>query len=132
MDAATTAAWEAAKSAVREAADIVEIIGEQVALKRAGANFTGLCPFHAEKTPSFSVSPQKGFFYCFGCGAKGDVFDFVMRARHMDFAEALKWLAERYRISLPERRMGEAERAALKLKEDLFAVYEAATALYEA
>lgn len=131
MDAVATAAWEAAKSAVREAADIVEIIGEQVALKRAGTNFTGLCPFHAEKTPSFSVSPQKGFYYCFGCGAKGDVFDYVMRTHHMDFPEALKWLAERYRISLPERRMGEAERAALKLKEDLFAVYEAATALYE-
>ena len=104
-------AQEAAKNAVREAADIVEIIGERVALKRAGARYLGLCPFHSEKTPSFAVNPQDQFFYCFGCGAKGDVFSFVMQYERVDFPEALKRLAERYQIVLPERDLSEAEKA---------------------
>ena len=87
---------------VRARADIVEIIGAQVRLKRAGRNFVGLCPFHNEKTPSFSVNAERGFFHCFGCGAGGTVFDFVMRVEGLTFLETLQSLARRYGIALPE------------------------------
>jgi DNA primase len=87
---------------VRARADIVEIVGAQVRLKRAGRNFVGLCPFHNEKTPSFSVNAERGFFHCFGCGAGGTVFDFIMRVEGLTFLEALQSLARRYGIVLPE------------------------------
>jgi DNA primase len=87
---------------VRARADIVEIVGAQVRLKRTGRNLVGLCPFHNEKTPSFSVNAERGFFHCFGCGAGGTVFDFVMRLEALTFAEALQSLARRYGITLPE------------------------------
>ena len=103
------AARDAIKDAVREAADIVEVIGEHVALRRSGARYMGLCPFHGEKTPSFSVNPQEQLFYCFGCGARGDVFSFVMQHEHVDFPEALKMLAARYHITLPDRQLSDAE-----------------------
>lgn len=125
------AARDAVKDAVREAADIVEVIGEHVALRRSGARYMGLCPFHGEKTPSFSVNPQEQLFYCFGCGARGDVFSFVMQHEHVDFPEALKMLAARYHITLPDRQLSDAERARLKERDRLYAVYEAATRCYE-
>jgi DNA primase len=87
---------------VRARADIVEIVGAQVRLKRAGRNFVGLCPFHNEKTPSFSVNAERGFFHCFGCGAGGTVFDFVMKVEGLTFFEALQSLARRYGIVLPD------------------------------
>src|SRR5579864_7306013 len=88
---------------IRTRADIVEVIGAHVRLKRAGRNFVGLCPFHNEKTPSFSVSLERGFFHCFGCGAGGTVFDFIIRIEGLTFPEALQSLAKRYGIALPER-----------------------------
>src|SRR5579871_6927926 len=88
---------------VRTRADIVEIIGAQVRLRRAGRNLVGLCPFHNEKTPSFSVNAERGFFHCFGCGAGGSVFDFVMRTEGLSFPEAIESLARRYGVALPER-----------------------------
>jgi DNA primase len=88
---------------VRTRADIVEVIGTQVRLRRAGRNFVGLCPFHDEKTPSFSVNAERGFFHCFGCGAGGTVYDFVMRVEGLTFPEALQSLARRYGIALPPR-----------------------------
>jgi len=91
---------------VRARADIVEIVGAHVRLKRAGRNFVGLCPFHNEKTPSFTVNAERGFFHCFGCGAGGTAFDFVMRMEGLTFPEALQSLARRYGISLPERGEG--------------------------
>ncbi len=124
-------AQEAAKATVKEAADIVEVIGEHVALKKTGTRYTGLCPFHGEKTPSFSVNPQGQFYYCFGCGASGDVFSFVMQFHHFDFPEALKQLAAKYRIELSERQLSEAEQARLRLREQLYAVHEAAAQCYE-
>jgi len=87
---------------VRARADLVEIVGAQVRLKRTGRNLVGLCPFHNEKTPSFSVNAERGFFHCFGCGAGGTVFDFVMRTEALTFAETLQSLARRYGITLPE------------------------------
>ncbi len=87
---------------VRNANDIVELIGEHVQLKRSGRNFLGLCPFHAEKTPSFSVSPEKQMYYCFGCHASGTVFNFVMETAKVSFPEAVRALAVRANIPLPE------------------------------
>jgi DNA primase len=89
---------------IRDACNIVEVVGETVLLKKAGKNYAGLCPFHAEKTPSFTVSPDKQMFYCFGCGEGGNVFSFLMKQHGMPFPEAVKMLAERTGISLPAGR----------------------------
>ncbi|HHY38209.1 MAG TPA: DNA primase [Clostridia bacterium] len=86
---------------VRDRIDIVEIISERVNLKRAGKNYVGLCPFHSERTPSFSVSPDKQMFYCFGCHVGGDVFTFLMKADGLTFSEALEYLAGRAGVRLP-------------------------------
>ena len=86
---------------VRSANDIVDVIGQYVKLTKKGANYFGLCPFHGEKTPSFSVSPQKQIYYCFGCGAGGNVISFLMEYENYSFTEALKYLAERAHIQLP-------------------------------
>jgi DNA primase len=88
---------------VQNANDIVDVVGEHVALKRAGKNFQGLCPFHREKTPSFSVSQEKQFYKCFGCGAGGDVIKFVQNILKVDFKEAIEFLARRAGITLPEK-----------------------------
>jgi DNA primase len=93
---------------VRNRADIVEIIGAQVRLKRTGRNLVGLCPFHNEKTPSFSVNPERGFFHCFGCGVGGTVFNFVMRIEGVSFPEAVRSLARRYGVTIQEREAGGA------------------------
>lgn len=85
---------------IKEVSDIVDIVGESVVLRRAGRYYCGLCPFHAEKTPSFYVDPQRQIFHCFGCGAGGDVIKFVMQLRGLSFTEALEFLAERYNISI--------------------------------
>ena len=87
---------------VRQRADIVEIIGAHVRLKRAGRNFVGLCPFHQEKTPSFSVNAERGFFHCFGCNTGGSVYNFIMKMEGLTFPEAVRSLADRYGIELPE------------------------------
>src|SRR6266446_966941 len=88
---------------VRDATDIVAVVSRQVALKKAGANMKGLCPFHNEKSPSFNVHPAKQIYHCFGCGEGGDVFSFVQKLSKVDFTEALKSLAERAGIELPEQ-----------------------------
>ena len=80
---------------VRAAADIVRIVGDYVKLRKAGANYMGLCPFHQEKTPSFAVHPTKQIFHCFGCGVGGDVFKFVMMMENLSFPEALRRVAEK-------------------------------------
>ena len=88
---------------VKSAADLVQIIGEHVRLRKSGSNFIGLCPFHSEKTPSFHVHAERQFFYCFGCHAKGDVIHFVEKMEGLTFAEALRWLGERYGIPVDSR-----------------------------
>lgn len=95
---------------IKNAADIVDIVSELVALKKAGQNHIGLCPFHSEKTPSFAVSPAKQIFHCFGCGAGGNVFRFLMKHQGLSFPEAVRTLAGRYGIDLPEREISPAER----------------------
>ncbi len=88
---------------VREAADLLEVVGEHVRLKKRGRGWEGLCPFHEEKTPSFSVDPDKGLYYCFGCHQGGDVFKFVMQLERLEFPEAVERLARRFGVKLPPR-----------------------------
>src|ERR1017187_1720925 len=85
---------------VRAATDIVALLSEQVALKKSGRRWTGLCPFHGEKTPSFSVNAEEGRYYCFGCRASGDQITFVREMQHLDFVEAVRLLADRAGIEL--------------------------------
>jgi DNA primase len=87
---------------VKQQADIVRVVGEYVRLKKTGKDFSGLCPFHQERTPSFTVSPIKQIFYCFGCGKGGDIFNFVMEIERCEFAEALRLVAEKCGISIPK------------------------------
>ena len=84
--------------------DLVDVISSYVSLKRAGSGYTGLCPFHSEKTPSFHVAPEKGFFHCFGCGAGGDVITFIMRIENLSYPEAVRFLAARAGIPMEEER----------------------------
>ncbi len=91
--------------------DIADIISEYVVLKKAGRNLLGLCPFHGEKTPSFSVSPEKQFYKCFGCGVGGNVVDFLMRIERLDFQEAMLSLAEKAHITVPEKSGGQKSSA---------------------
>jgi DNA primase len=109
---------------VRAASDIVEVVGQTVQLRRVGRNWTGLCPFHQEKSPSFSVNADRQFYHCFGCKAGGDVFRFVQETEKVEFLEAVELLSRRAGIPVPERRAGErAVRAPL-----LEALEQAATA----
>src|SRR5690349_5959988 len=94
---------------VKQQADIVRVVGEYVRLKKAGKDFSGLCPFHQEKTPSFTVSPLKQIFYCFGCGKGGDVYNFVMEMEKCEFPDALRIVAEKCGISIPRPREQSAE-----------------------
>ncbi|MCY4171261.1 MAG: DNA primase [Bacteroidetes bacterium] len=87
---------------VRDSSDLLSIVQDYVKLKKAGNNYIGLCPFHDEKTPSFNVNPSKGFFKCFGCGKSGDVFTFVMEIERLLFLDAVRWLASRNGITIPE------------------------------
>ncbi len=88
---------------IRRRTDIVSLIGEYVTLKKAGRNFLGLCPFHREKTPSFTVSPDKQMFYCFGCSEGGNVFSFLMKLNNLTFPEALRHLAGKVGVVIPEK-----------------------------
>ena len=97
---------------IRQSNDVVEVIGSYFPLKRAGANFRALCPFHKEKTPSFNVNPQKQIWHCFGCGAGGDVFTFVMKYENLEFVAAVRRLAERAGIKLRVRRTRRRSRLA--------------------
>lgn len=115
---------------IKEESDIVQVIGECVDLKKSGTRFLGLCPFHGEKTPSFSVHSGQQFFYCFGCGESGDVFTFVMKYYGLDFHDAVKKLAGRCHIELPERHRSQEEQLRAKKKEQLFKANEKAAMIY--
>ncbi|HZI64963.1 MAG TPA: CHC2 zinc finger domain-containing protein, partial [Thermoanaerobaculia bacterium] len=88
---------------LRAASDIVEVIGEHTRLKKAGRSWKGLCPFHNERTPSFTVDRDKGLYHCFGCGAGGDVIHFVRQIDRLDFPEAIEVLAARFGVAIPKR-----------------------------
>src|SRR3954466_852003 len=87
---------------VMNRADIVDVIGQFVKLKRRGTNYIGNCPFHNEKTPSFTVSPSKEIYKCFGCGKSGNTISFIMEHEKYSYVDALKWLAARYNITIEE------------------------------
>ena len=98
---------------VREVAEkisIVEVVSDYVSLRRAGGNFLGLCPFHAEKTPSFNVNPAREIFHCFGCGAGGNAFSFVMKIEGVNFPEAVKLLAKKAGVEIEERQLTPSEK----------------------
>jgi DNA primase len=122
--------YHSAKEAIKAAVDIVELVGQYVKLKRAGQNHVGLCPFHSEKAPSFSVSAAKQMFHCFGCKKGGDIFAFWMEYHGATFPEAVKDLAERYQISLPERQMTPSRIKEKAAKESLIELNELATRFF--
>ncbi len=109
-------------SEIRNTADIVDIVSEAVLLKKSGRNYIGLCPFHSEKTPSFTVSPEKQIFHCFGCGEGGNVFTFLMKQHGFSFPEALKTLASRYGVDLPIQALSPSQKSRIKERENLLAV----------
>lgn len=114
---------------VRDSADIVDLVSAITPLKAAGRSHKGLCPFHREKTPSFHVDRAKGMFYCFGCGAGGDVFKFVMMTERFTFPEAVEWVADRVGIEIPRRQPAQKDRSRDELLE---IVEEAAGAFHQA
>ena len=115
---------------VRMKNDIVDVISGYVRLQKKGSSYFGLCPFHNEKSPSFSVSPGKQMYYCFGCGAGGNVFTFIMEYENFTFIEAVKYLAERAGVKLPEGEYSKEQRAAADLKTVLLEVNKKAASYY--
>ena len=115
---------------VKDAAQIVDIIGECVSLKRAGSNMKGLCPFHGEKTPSFTVNPVRQSFHCFGCGEGGDVLSFMMKYYNLTFPETIKQLAQRYQITLQEQQFTSDDKKKAEKRQKLFDANERATRVY--
>src|SRR5713101_6797879 len=114
-------------------ADIVRVVGEYVSLRKAGAqNYSGLCPFHKEKTPSFSVHATRQFYHCFGCGVSGDVFSFVQKIENITFPESIRLVAQKLGIPLPKASYstpGEAKEA--RLRGQLLDVHERAVAFFQ-
>jgi DNA primase len=121
------------KELVRQQADIVRIVGDYVKLRKSGAqNFTGLCPFHGEKTPSFSVHATRQFYYCFGCGVKGDVFSFVQKIENITFPEAVRLIAQKLGMAMPKMNYSSpAEAKDAKLRAQLLDVHDRATAFFQ-
>ena len=115
---------------VRLANDIVSVIGEYVTLKKKGTRYFGLCPFHNEKTPSFSVDPASQMYYCFGCSKGGTVFTFLMEYENMTYPEAIKALAERAGIVLPEQTYSQKEKEARDRKSRMLEMNREAAVYY--
>ncbi len=117
-------------SRIKNAANIVDIISDSVALKKSGLNYLGLCPFHTEKTPSFTVSPDKQIFYCFGCHTGGNVFSFIMQHEGLAFPEAVRALGKKYGIEIPDERMTPGQKRHYSEREKLFRVNELAMSFF--
>src|SRR4029453_17214787 len=111
---------------LKQQADIVVVIQDYVSLKKSGANYKGLCPFHSEKTPSFTVNRDKGFFHCHGCKAGGDVIKFLELHEKLGFQDAVKLLAQRFGLALPELEASDEQRAGAAERETLLKIHEAA------
>ncbi len=124
--------FENFKEQVRDAADIVEVISGYVTLNKRGQNFWGCCPFHGEKTPSFSVNPGRNMFYCFGCHEGGDIFKFIMKMENCGFVDALKLLAGRYGIPIPEREKSPAEMQRERERNRIYETNDTAARFYHA
>ena len=116
---------------IMEAANIVDVVSEFVTLRKSGANYKGLCPFHEEKTPSFHVSPARGICHCFGCGKGGNAVSFIMEHEQMTYPEALRWLAAKYHIEIHERELSDEEKKEQSERESMFIVNEWASGYFE-
>ena len=122
------------ESSVREvvsASDMVEVVSGRTALRKAGARYSGRCPFHEERTPSFSVNPADKLYHCFGCGKGGDVITFVRETENLDFAGAVEWLAERFRVTLEYEETSPQQEESRKRRDRLHAVLDQAASFYE-
>src|SRR5688500_15465431 len=122
------------ESSVREvvsAADMVEVVSGRTTLRKAGARYTGRCPFHEERTPSFSVNPGSKLYHCFGCGKGGDVITFVRETENLDFAEAVEWLAERFRVRLQYEESSPHLEESRRRRDCLHALFDQASSFYE-
>ncbi|MCR5140449.1 MAG: DNA primase [Bacteroidaceae bacterium] len=122
---------DATKNRILDTAQILDVVSEFVTLRRRGVNYIGLCPFHNERTPSFNVNPARGIFKCFGCGKSGDAARFLMEHEQMTFPEALRWLANKYGITIEERELSNEERQAQSLRESISIVNEQACKWFE-
>src|SRR5919204_1380653 len=116
---------------VKAAADIVEIVSARTQLRKTGAGYMGRCPFHEERTPSFSVSAEKGTYHCFGCGVGGDAISFVMATENVDFVGAIEWLADRFNVQLEYEELTPGDEARRRRRERLRELLEQATRFYE-
>ena len=116
---------------IKDAANIVDVVSEFVTLRKAGANYKGLCPFHNEKTPSFFVSPSRGTCHCFGCGKGGTPVGFIMEHEQMTYPEALRWLANKYHIEVKERELTDEERREQSERESMFIINEWARGYFD-
>lgn len=116
---------------IMEAANIVDVVSEFVTLRKSGANYKGLCPFHDEKTPSFHVSPSRGICHCFGCGKGGNAVGFIMEHEQMTYPEALRWLAAKYHIEIQERELSDEEKKEQGERESMFIINEWASGYFE-
>lgn len=121
---------EITRQRILDRAQIVEVISEFVQLKKRGANYIGLCPFHQEKTPSFTVSESKGIFKCFGCGKAGNVVNFLMEHEKISYVDALRWLAKKYHIEIQEKTLTQEELLQQSERESLFAAIKFAQAFF--
>lgn len=116
---------------ILDTAQIVDVVSEFVTLRRRGVNYIGLCPFHNERTPSFSVSPTKGVCKCFSCGEGGNVVHFIMKHEQLTYYEALKWLARKYHIEIKERELTDEEKKGRDVRESMFAVNQFAANYFQ-
>jgi len=122
---------DATKNRILDTAQILEVVSDFVTLRRRGANYIGLCPFHNERTPSFNVNPARGIFKCFGCGKSGDAARFLMEHEQMTFPEALRWLAKKYGIPIEERELTDEERQEQSQRESVGIINEYARKWFE-
>jgi len=115
---------------IKRRINIVDLVAGYVNLKQAGRNFIGLCPFHQEKTPSFTVSPEKQIFYCFGCGEGGNAVTFIMKQNGLSFPEAIRYLARKTGVALPTRPLSNKEKGELSLREKMLRLHGLAAAFF--
>src|SRR6476661_8770735 len=111
--------------------DIIDVVGEFVKLKKRGANYLGLCPFHNERTPSFTVSPSKEIYKCFGCGKSGNTISFLMEHEKLSYVEALRWLANKYNIEVEETAVSPEVKQQLQTAESLHIINAFAQKFYD-
>src|SRR2546426_3824509 len=116
---------------VKAAADMVAVVSERTQLRKTGARSMGRCPFHEERTPSFSVNAVDKFYYCFGCGAKGDLITFVRETEQLDFAGAIEWLADRFNVQIEYEETSPEQDARRRRRERLLGLLDAAASFYE-